>query len=231
MKTTTLLTAACALALSAAAQDALEPRDATLSMDDNTYSGVSVVLAAEPDEVRDALEDFADDAYGVDFDYKGGLLGRDEEFLITKDAYDLPAFGDRPVYLRARVVESGEGSELTLFSAYEGNVAIAPEGDYSEAFAGVRAMTDDFLEDFVPEYYRARVSDVEANITDLEKDVERFTERIADNEEEIEELKDENVELRNNITEAERMIALKGEKLDDREDDLEEAVEKVSGEN
>ena len=229
MKTPILLTAACSLALCASAQDMLEPRDATVTMDDNTYSGVTVMLAAEPDEVRDALEDYADDAYGVDFDYKGGIIGRDEEYLITKEAYDLPGFGDRPVYLRARIVESGDGSEMTLFGAYEGNVAIEPEGRYADAFVAVREMTDDFLEDFVPSYYRERVGEVEANIEDLEDDIEKFNDKIADNEDEIENLKQENEELRNNIAEAKRMLEAKGEKLDDREDDLEEAVDKVNG--
>lgn len=226
----TTLALAFGLATTAAAQDRLELHDADVVMDENTYAGVSVDLAATPAEVRDALEDWADDAYGVDLDYKGGILGRDKEFLITQDAHDIAPLGDRPAYLNARVVERGEGSTMTLFASYEGNVAVEPDGQYAESFAGVREMADAFLQDFVPAYYRERVTTVESSIDDLRDDIAGFRDDIRDNEDKIAKLQRENEELRANIAEAERQLEAQGETLDDRESELERAVEQVSGE-
>ena len=204
----------------------LAPADAPVTMDDMSYTGVSVLLAAAPDRVKGALEKWADDTYDIDFDYKGSFPTRDKDFLVAEDAM-APMVSREAVRVYAKVVEEGGGSRMTLFSTDAAGAAFAPTGASAAEYAGLRAFADEFLEDFVPEYYRERVDNVNATIEDLREDIADFRDDIADNEQEIEELREENVELRNNITEAERNLEKQGVTLEQREDEMEEAVDEV----
>ena len=227
MKTLLPLAAAGLFVTGATAQTTtLSPADAPVEMDDRSFTGVSVLLAASPDRVKDALEDWADDTYEIDFDYAGAFPFRDKDLLVAEDA-NAPLVSTNPVTLRAKIVEEGEGSRMTLFGTFGEDVGILPTGTYANEYLGLRAFADEFLEDFVPEYYRERVENVNASIEDLNEDIADFRDEIADNEEKIEELRRENVELRNNIIEAERNLEKQGVQLERREEQMEDAVEKV----
>ena len=235
MKTTTLLSAA-ALALgslAAAGLDAqtaaLQLNDADLEVDGRPYRGTSVLLAAEPDRGKDALEDWADDEYDVDFDYKGSFPLRDKDYLVADDVR-LALLGDAPSKLVARVVESGEGTMVTMYSTDLNDAGYTTTSN-AAAYNGTRMFLDRFLEDFVPEYYRERVATVESTIEELREDVDDFREQIRDNEAEIEELRAENVELEQNIETARLKLEEAGVKLDDREDELRDAVRKVNADH
>ena len=230
MKTLLTLAAAGVLGTAAAQTTTLSPTDAPVEMDGKAYTGVSVLLDASPDRVKDALEDWADDTYEIDFDYAGTFPFRDKDFLVA-EAANAPLVSTNPVTLRAKIVGEGEGSRMTLFSTLGNDVAILPTGTYANEYRGLRTFADEFLEDFVPEYYRERVANVNATIDELNEDIADFRDEIADNEAKIEELRRENVELRNNIIEAERNLEKQGVKLERREDQMEQAVEKVMGSN
>lgn len=207
------------------AQTRLALNDATLEVDGRAYAGTSVLLAAAPDRVKDALEDWADDAYDVDFDYKGTFPLRDKDYLVADDVR-LELLGTGPSKLVARVIESGDGTLVTMYSTDPEDVGYT-DATNATAVAGTRVFLDRFVEDFVPAYYRDRVEAVEANIEELREDIDGFREDIADNEAEIEELRAENVELEENIATARRKLEAAGVRLDDREDELEEAVRAV----
>ncbi len=230
MKTlqSTILALFIGIAGTLSAQTMLKPMDATVMDDDMTFTGVSVMLNATPERVRDALEDWAEDEYDIDFDYKGGILNRDKTMLVA-DEVMLDMISNKQVMLRAKIVESGDGTKMTVFSSYGPDMAIAPNGNYNSEYRGTRMFVDYFLEDFVPAYYRERVENVNASIEELEEDIEGFREDMADNEERIMELQAENRELTQNIAEAEKNLKLKRSQLGTRKAEMKDAVDKVKG--
>ncbi len=212
-------------------QAMLTPGNTSLTMEGHEYDGVAVMLDAKPKEVRHALENWAGDQYDIDFDYKGGVIGRlrgseESEYLVAEDV-TVPEIGEKAVTLRARVTPNGAGSELVMFASYGDDLAIGPDGEYGTEFEGVEKLTDNFLSDFVPEYYREQVAGERNEVEDVQKDLDRFKKKMADNKDEIEKLERENVELESNIASAETKLEAEKGALEEVKEEMEEATDKV----
>ena len=204
----------------------LVPEENQVQFENKTYSGISVMLKAKPEDVKDELEDWAEDTYDVDFDYVGGLIGRNDEVLVA-DNENIPMISNKAITLRAEVLPVDGGSKLTMFGSYGDDMAIEPRGLYAMEYGKIQEFTQAFLEDFVPEYYRERIEKAEANVEELQDDIDDFKEEMQDNKEKIDKLQRENRELENNIATAERKLSSAKQNVNTRQMQRDKAVDKV----
>ena len=208
----------------------IEISDAQVNHDDKRQACVKVLIDPQPKAVKKAFESFMDDRYDVNMKGIGFLSNKD---VLTAEAAKLPAISDKQLDFYARVVENGKGSEMCVFASLGYDIHITPE-DYPRRYKAMKGIVLDFLDQYLPTYYKGRIEDSREWVEDLANERENLKEDIADNKEEMEDLRQEiedltkeNQELAKQLDETKNKLLKAGEQLDERKEKLNTANQKL----
>ena len=201
--------------------------DGSIMYDGEEIKTMEVRLTPNVSTIKDKFSEWMDDHYDVNLDGKN-LLFFDKEFM-TAEGIVIPQISPRKIDLRVKVDESKKGiTVLQVFAAYGYNNWITSE-DHPYAYDALRGIVYDFVSDYLPEYYYERVEESRENIEELEEDNEDLKSDVAKNKKEIEDLLKKNDKLRKEIEENKSMLKKANDRLNDRQKDYKEVKKKVSG--
>lgn len=184
--------------------------------DEKTYPAVTVTMNPSPDKVKEEFEDYMKDNYDVKMKGTGLFSNRD---VLYADRVDIEKISDKTLDFRAKIIERGDITELSVFGSFGYDLPISRER-FPEEYRQLKRITVDFINEFLPDYYKDRVDETEEMLEDLVKDREKLKDDITDNEEEIEKLRKENEENRKEMEELETKISDAESKLNLRQKSL-----------
>ena len=184
--------------------------------DDQNMPAIKVVMNPKPDKVKDEFRDYVKDNYDVKMKGIGFLSNKD---VLSAEGTVISRISDKEMDFRAKVVERGDATEMYVFGSFGYDIFVDPE-QYPNEYRAMKTLTVNFLNDFLPDYYKDRIDETQEMLSDLKEEREDLNDDIADNEKKIEELKKENEEKRNKLNEVEENISEAESKLNLRKDSL-----------
>lgn len=208
-----------AIPFSIFSQQALTISQSTVKYEGSEYPCVEVVLSQlETKEVKKAWEDFLKKEYDVNLKGLGFLVNKD---VLSAEQVRFPKLSEKEMDFYTEVVEKKGDTRMSVFASLGYDIHIGPEGDYAEGFREMRSIVEDFLAQYLPEYYQDRikkqdkeVADLLKEHTDLEETITANRSRVEELEEEIENLKKENKNLEKDLKNKAKDLAEAQEKLE-----------------
>lgn len=195
----------------------MEP--STIDYEDDKVETIDVVLEPTVDKIRDKFSDWIDDNYDVGLDGKK-LLFFDKEYMTAKGV-NIPNVSRNKIDLIVKVEETPGGkTRLKTFASYGYDNWIT-EYDDPYAYSALNEIVEEFVEDYLPDYYAQEIDVTREKIDELRADIADVQESLNDNQERIDKLQDENVELtttlkrkKQQVKAAEKNMAEEKAKLD-----------------
>jgi DNA repair exonuclease SbcCD ATPase subunit len=188
-------------------------REAVIQYEKDSYPCIKVTLEPETKAVKEAWEDFMNKKYNVNVKGTGLFTNKD---VMTAEKVTLKKISDKQMDLFAEIVEEKDLTSFSLFGRLGYDIPIRPENHPAE-YQGLRTLTLEFLNEYLPDYYKERIKEREKQLKDLEKERKDVEKSLADNRKEIEKLEKENRELEQQLKEMENAIQEARKKRDEKE--------------
>lgn len=207
----------------------LSVENAMVNIDDKQVSAVKVIMNPSPDKVKDEFRDFIKDRYDVKMKGIGFLSNKD---ILSAEGVQIPAITTKNMDFKAKVVENGDNTEMYVFGMLGYDINISPE-KYRTEYRAMKNITVDFLNGFLPDYYKDRVDETQDMVSDLLDDRNDLRDDISDNKEKIVELEKENKELNSKLKDTESKMKEAEKSLEKRRNSLQQVnreLNKVGGE-
>lgn len=171
----------------------------------------SITATVEPGtkNIKSALKDWMQEQFSVDL--KGYGFFTNKAILSAKGVI-IPTISNKRIDFFARVTPSGDKSQIQFFSSFGPEVPIN-EVAYPETYHALEELALDFLDDFLPEWYRSRIAEAQEVVGDLRKERERLIKDRQDSQGEIQ-------DLRKEVLDIEEEIATTSQALDAAENNL-----------
>lgn len=177
------------------AQELLIEND-KISYNDQFRTSVKVTMEPNKEEVRTSWENWLEDNY--DTKVRGAAwLGKKD--VLSAEGIKIPVISDKQFDLFAKVVDKGQGSQLSIFASFGYDMHITPE-TFPKEYQAIENLTLSFLTDFLTNYYQNRAEDSQKLVGNLENDKNNLQEDISKNKKNIESLKEKNIALENEMT-------------------------------
>lgn len=187
---------------SAHGQQEFDFSTSTVMYDEEPRPCIAVRLAPGTKTIKKAWEDFVKKEYGINLRGLGFLVNKD---ILSAEKVTIKSLSDKAVDFRTRIVEEDDHSLMQVFVSLGYDIYLGPE-KYPRSFKDLEDKTWKFLESFLPNYYKEKVSVVKEELEDLMKDQADLKDEIADNEKEMEKLRKENQKLEKDLRELENKI-------------------------
>ncbi len=169
--------------------------DQTINYDDQNQPSIKVILKPDSKTVKKAYRDWMEDNYDVDVDGIGFLKNKD---VLKVEKSKLKGISENKMDLNAKIIDKGDYTEMDIFGSFGYDLHVDPN-TYPQEYRRMKTMVYAFLNDFLPGYYEEIVENTVEKIDELEEDENDAKDQLADNRDEIEKLKKENIELTNKI--------------------------------
>jgi len=187
---------------------------------------IDVLLSPKVSTIKDKFETWMDKHYDVDLAGKK-LLFFDKEFM-TANGVIIPQISEKKIDLKVKVAEvNDKDTRLHVFASYGYNNWITPE-DHPQAFKALKVIVHDFVADYLPEYYYDKVEKTRDNIEDITQENVELKEDIKKKEDKIAALKKDIQDLSKKIESNEEMITSENKKLKDQKKDYKNIKERVT---
>ncbi|PWH87130.1 hypothetical protein [Brumimicrobium oceani] len=197
------------------AQDPI-PKDGFVEHNDGNRPSLYVNLDPEPKPLKKAWKSFLKDNY--DFKIKGiGFLSNKD--LLYKEDVIIEKLSSKRMNFYTQIVENEVGSEMKVFASFGYDIYIS-KTETPEEYKTMKRMLSEFLNSYLPDYYKDQVKDTEKKVKDLSKDVKGLNKDISKNNKEIENLNEELEELTKEAAEKEEALEKASIKLEERQNKL-----------
>ncbi len=167
-----------------------------ISFDDQFRTSIKITMEPNKKEVRSSWESWLEDKYDTKVHGANWLSKKD---VLSAERIKIPIISDRQFDLYAKVVDKGQGSELSIFASFGYDMHITPE-TFPEEYQALENLTLSFLTDFLTNYYQTLAEDSQKLVGNLENDKNNLQEDISKNKKEIETLNERNTDLENQMT-------------------------------
>lgn len=188
-------------------------------------ASVRVLLDPEPKTVKKAFEDWLKDHYDVNLKGIGFLANKD---VLKAEEVEFPEISENELDFFAKVVREKDVTTMHVFASLGYEIHISPE-KYPTEYASMKSIVQSFLNDWLPVYYKDRVSYTSERLEALRVDREDLQETIAGNEKKMEDLKKENEKLRKKLSNGEDELNGLTQSLQNREKELKTINDKLKG--
>ena len=207
----------------------LDYADGTIMYEDEKINTIDVTLDPKVSTIKDKFEDWMDDNYDVDLDGTK-LLFFDADYMSANGVV-IPEISDRKIDLKVKVDETTAGmTKLNMFASFGYDNWIT-EDKHPEEYAALRSIVNEFVRDYLPEYYLDQVEDAEEKVDDLKEDRDDLNDDMQDNEEKIKKLEAENRELTKKLKENQKLIDQSKSRLKAKNKDYKSIKSRVSDRN
>ena len=167
----------------------------------NGVEQASIIATIEPPTkaIKEALKDWMKEEHEVDLKGYGFLTNK---ATLSAEGVIIPEISKKRIDFFAKVTKEGNKSEMQVFSSFGPEVPINAVA-YPTAYAALQNLTLDFLDDFLPKWYRSRIAEAQEVVSDLRRERENLMNDKQDNQEEMRELQEELTEVEQDLDEAE----------------------------
>lgn len=186
--------------------------ESTVYHEEKSQLSLEVDIAPSPKDTRKAFQKYLKSNYSV-------KLKRDGDFYAVK-AQQVKEIAEVQIDLYAKFKEDkNEGTQMSVFARKGYDLYITPKED-AKAFASMRTLFDNFLKQYLTEYYEDKLEDAVDAHADLSKDkkklmddIKDLNEDISDNKKDINKLTDENKDKSSELEEKNKQLDKLEEKL------------------
>lgn len=212
-----LLTALFLGSINSTFAQSVRPSNGTIEHNDSERPCLYVNLDPEPKPIKKAWKSFLKKNY--DFKIKGIGFLSNKDLLYAEDVV-IEKLSPKRMDFYTQVIENEVGTEMKVFGSFGYDVYIS-KSETPEEYATMKAMLNEFLESYLPDYYKDQVKDTEEKVKSLTKEVEGLEKDISKNNKEIEDLKEELEKMNKEASEKEELLKTASEKLENRTKKLE----------
>lgn len=189
-----LLAAFFILENQAIAQELIIEND-KISYDDQFRTSIKITMEPNKKEVRMSWKNWLEDKYDTKVHGAYWLSKKD---VLSAERIKIPFISKKQFDLYAKVVDKGQGSQLSVFASFGSGMHITPE-KFPKEYQALESLTLNFLTDFLTNYYQNRADYSQKLVGNLENDKNNLQEDISKNKKGIEALKEKNIELENQM--------------------------------
>lgn len=176
----------------------LTVNDATDEYEKQQYPAVVVLMEPSTDKVKDAWENYLKDKYKVKLRGKGMFSNSD---VLRAEKVDFSAISSKKMDFYTKVVKENDLTKMSVFASLGYDIKIG-QAQNPQEYYNMKNVVQNFLNDFLRDYYQAEVKTSEEKVVSLEKDQADYKKSMEDNEKKIEELRKENEDLVEKINKA-----------------------------
>lgn len=176
----------------------LTVNDATDEYEKQQYPAVVVLMEPSTDKVKDAWENYLRDKYKVKLKGKGWFSNSD---VLRAEKVNFSAISARKMDFYTKVVKENDLTKMSVFASLGYDIKIGQTQNPQEYY-NMKNVVQNFLNDFLRNYYQEEVKTSEDRVVSLEKDQTDYKKSMEDNEKKIEDLRKENEDLVEKINKA-----------------------------
>jgi hypothetical protein len=188
-------------------------REAVVKYQKDNYPCIKATLEPQPKAVKEAWEGFMSKNYKVNV--KGSGLFTNKA-VLTAEQVMVQKISDKQMDLFAEVISENNITTFSLFGRLGYDIPIRPES-HPEEFKGMRKLTLEFLNNYLPDYYKQQLKEREKQLQELENNRKGVEKTLARNRKDIEKLEKENRDLEQQLKEMQKAIQEARKKLDEKE--------------
>lgn len=188
---------------------------------------IEVILAPEPDKVKEAWEDFMKKEYDVKLKGYGFLTNKD---VLSAEGIDFKAVSNKKMDFYTRIVKEEDMTKMCVYGSFGYDIFINKNG-YPLEYKHLEDITKQFLNGFLPGYYTEQIQGIQSSLKDLNDDKGRMENEMEDNRKEIEKLTARNAELTKELNNKVKSIEEKAQILKLREENWSEVRSQLSSFN
>ena len=219
MKLQSLLTLIIAgMAFSFASAQTLQFEDTQVTYDKTTYPAIQVTLSPSPETVRDEWKDYLKKYHDVKLK-RGGLFASND--VIMAEEVDFDQVSPKAMNFYTKFEDVGDETRMYVFGTLGYDIYVNPM-DYPREYNNMYVVVDNFLNQFLPDYYQNKIDNTLDLVEDLEEDKTDMEKDIADKKAKIEKNLKENEELRAEIEELEQQVEQKAGEIETANQQLQE---------
>ncbi len=202
----------------------LEPVKDRINYEDEYAECWKVFVTPEPSDVKRAFKSFLKDRYDVKLKGFGMFSNKDvlyaEDVVITK-------ISTKRINFYLSVIDEEGLSEIKVFGNYGYSLYFNNDKQKDE-FTALRSVLVEFLNSYLPEYYKEKVEDATEHYTKFVEEDEDLNKKIDDNKKEIEKLTKENEDLSKEIEKNKEEIKLSKENLVKNKEQLDKVTKELN---
>lgn len=174
---------------------AIVPKNGTISHNNKLVPCIMVSLDPKPDDLKEAWRDYLNDTY--DFKMKGiGFLQNKD--LLSAEEVSIKKISPNKIDFYTNIIENDLGSEMKVFASFA-DEKYFNQKDLRKEYKALSGIVENFLETYLPTYYKDMLKDTQNNFEDLTKNMTNLNKDIVDDSEKIEELKKEIEDLNKKV--------------------------------
>ncbi len=192
------------------------PDDGTIRYEKATRPALVIHLDPETKPLKEAWTDYLKDQYDVKLKGFGFLSNKD---VLYKEGISFPAISDKKIDFYTEIIQDETGSKMSVFATHGYDSYLSPT-DYSDEYANMRKIFEDFLKSYVPNYYKDMVENTQEVVDDLSKDREKLSKDIEKNNRKIQKMSEDLEELKQEVEEDKSTLQQTDEKLQGRQEKL-----------
>lgn len=150
------------------------------------------------DKVKAAWESYLRDKYKVKLKKKGWFSNND---VLQAEKVNFDAISAKKMDFYTKVVKENDLTKMSVFASlgYDINVGQAQN---PREYYNMKNIVQNFLNDFLRDYYQEEVKTAENLVASLEKDQADYKNKMEDNEKKIADLRKENEDLVTKVNQA-----------------------------
>lgn len=203
---------------------AVTPKDGMIMHNKSQRPSIFVNIDPEPKPLKKAWKTFLKDNY--DFKIKGIGFLSNKDLLYAEDLV-IEKISPKRMNFYTKIVENEVGSEMTVFGSFGYDIYI-DKNETPEEYKVMSQMLTEFLNSYLPDYYKNQVKDTEKKVKKLSKEVKGLNKDISKNNKKTKKLAKEIEELTKEAAEKEEELETATIKLKERKSKLERIKKKLN---
>lgn len=215
----------CCFTLSSA--QTLVITNSTANYEEKNYQAVKVIMEPAPKKTKKAFKNWMDDKYDVDLKGMGWFSNSD---VLNAEKIKLPKISKRTMDFYVKVIEKEAQTELFVFAALGYDIPLDPVS-YPNEFNRLHDLTVEFLNEYLPEYYKNKVEESQDDLADIVENKSDLKDDINDNMKTIEDLRKENKDLRKVLEETNQKLITAEKTVLQSKDELKRVSTKLEQKN
>jgi len=203
---------------------AVTPKDGIIMHNKSQRPSIFVNIDPEPKPLKKAWKSFLKDNY--DFKIKGIGFLSNKDLLYAEDLV-IEKISPKRMNFYTKIVENEVGSKMTVFGSFGYDIYI-DKNETPEEYKVMNQMLTEFLNSYLPDYYKNQVKDTEKKVKKLSKEVKGLNKDISKNNKKTKKLAKEIEELTKEAAEKEEELETATIKLKERKSKLERIKKKLN---
>ena len=164
----------------------------------------SVDLQVEPGSkaIKSALKDWMKSEFDINLKGYGFLTNRT---TVNAEGVIIPTISNQRMDLYAKVKPVNKKTQVQFFGSFGPEVPINAL-DHPQAYAGLQSFSLDFMDHFLPKWYRSRIAEAQEIVSELKTERAKLVEDKQDHQDEILELEQEVLDIGGDIAKTENEL-------------------------